>query len=231
MATFLVVVGFLSMLLGVLMLAVNAVRKKRLRIWGVAAGGGLVLGIIGGALSPGPKPTPTPAPTPILAPATTITPTPTIAPKLTPSPTRVPGPRFVGRPDAQPKDIELLVGESAVLEGLKVTLTDAERTLSIGQFQRAEGGKEFVIMSLRLENVDTKTHSYNAFYFRIQTAGGQVLDPGFVLVEPSLDSGDLVAGGKVEGKVGFETPREEGHRYILYKPNPFKADRIVIQIQ
>ncbi len=160
---------------------------------------------------------------------------PTLAPTSTPTPaptqTRAPGPRFIGRPDAQPKDIELLVGESAVLEGLKLTLTDVQRSLSIGQFEKAESGKEFIIVNVRLENVDTKTHSYNAFNFRIQTAGGQVLDPGFVTVEPRLGSGDLVAEGKVEGKVGFETPREEGHQYILYKPNAFKSDRIVIQVQ
>ncbi len=231
MEAFIGVVGLLAILFGVAMLAVNAIRKKGLRTWGIVAGGGLVLCIIATALSPGSEPPSTSAPMPTLAPAATIAPSPTVAPKLTPSPTRTPGPRFVGRPDAQPKDIELLVGESAVLEGLRLTLTDVERSLSIERYEIAEAGKEFIVVSLRLENVDIKTHPYNTFDFRIQTAGGQVLDAGFVAVQPRLGSGDLVAGGKVEGKVGFETPLEEGHQYILYKPNPFRADRIIVQIQ
>lgn len=208
MDAFLGFVGFIAIIVGVIMLTINAIRKKRLITWGIVAGSGLVFFIVGLALSQGPQQpsAPTTTPTPVL------------------------GPRFVGRPDAQPKDIELLVGESAILEGLKLTLRDVKRLSSIPG-STAQTGKEFIIVSLRLENVDTKTHPYNSFDFRIQTAGGQVLDRAFETVEPHLGSGDLVAGGKVEGTVVFEVPREEGHQYILYKPNPFKADRIVVEMQ
>jgi len=145
------------------------------------------------------------------------------------TPTPTPGPRFAGRPDAQPKDIELLVGESAVLEGMEVTLTKVDRMTRIG-FLAAATGKEFVIITVKMENVDTKTHRYEERDFRIQTAGGQVLDRLVVSVEPRLGPGDLVAGGRVEGTVAFEAPIETGHQYILYKPNPLRADRIVVEI-
>lgn len=140
--------------------------------------------------------------------------------------------RFEGRLDAQSKDIEILVGESAELEGLRLTINEVERATSLGMFEKAETGKEFVILDVLLENISDKTQSYNALNFRIQTAGGQVLDSfGGPFVENVLHSGDLIEKGKVQGKISFELPKEEDHQYVLYKPNAWKPDRIVIQIQ
>lgn len=140
--------------------------------------------------------------------------------------------RFEGRLDAQPKDIEILVGESAELEGLRLTVNDVERATSWGMFEKAETGKEFVILDVLLENIADKTQAYNTLDFRIQTAGGQVLDSfGGPIVENALHSGDLIEKGKVQGKISFEIPKEEDHQYILYKPNAWKADRIIVQIQ
>ncbi|OQX50512.1 hypothetical protein B5M47_03785 [candidate division CPR3 bacterium 4484_211] len=139
--------------------------------------------------------------------------------------------RFMGRVDAQPKDIEIVVGENATLEGLKLTVNDITRTSAVSEFEKAESGKEFVIVDVSLENVSDKTEQYSYFDFRIQTAAGQVLDTSLVLVDGRLGSGDLVAGGKVAGKVTFEVPKEEGHQYLIYKPNAWKADRIIVQVQ
>lgn len=142
--------------------------------------------------------------------------------------------RFKDRPDAQPNDIEILPGESAELEGLKLTIKNIQRASHWGEFQKAESGKEFVVMDVLLENVSGKTQSYNELNFRIQTAGGQVLSVwsgGPYIAEGELHSGDLIKGGKVEGTIGFEIPKEDGHQYILYKPNAWKPDRIVVQIQ
>ena len=140
--------------------------------------------------------------------------------------------RFEGRLDAQPKDIEILVGESADLEGLRLTVSEAERATSLGTFEKAETGKEFVVLDVLLENVSDETQSFNVLDFRIQTAGGQVIDSfAGPFVENALHSGDLIEKGKVQGKISFEVPKEEGHQYILYKPNAWQPDRIVVQIQ
>ncbi len=139
--------------------------------------------------------------------------------------------RFEGRADAQDKDIELLVKESGELEGMKITVTKIERKIRLSKYNEAESGKEFVIVHLSFENVSSETIPYNGFDFRIQTAGGQVLDQSFSSAEDRLGSGDLVSGGKHSGTVTFEVLKEPGHRYLLYKPNSFKSDRIVVQIQ
>src|SRR4030042_4761194 len=131
--------------------------------------------------------------------------------------------RFQDRADAQEKDLELLVNESGELEGMKVTVTKVERKAKLSEFEEAESGKEFVMATISLENVLEKTTPYNGFYFRIQTAGGQVLDQSFSSDEDSLGSGDLIAGGKHSGTVTFESPKETGHQYLIYKPS-FEPD-------
>ena len=139
--------------------------------------------------------------------------------------------RFGERPDKQPDDVELLIGESAELGGMKVAFVNVSRTASLSQFEQADEGKEFVILTVSLENASEKTKRYSYTDFRIQTAGGQVLDAHFSVRDDTLDSADLVTGGKHSGTVVFEVLVEEGHQYILYKPDPFKAERIVVQIQ
>jgi len=72
------VIGFLALFAGIVMLIISAIRKKRLQIWGIVAGLGLVAFIVGVSLSPsapGPvstvtETTPTPAPPAPTQPAT-----------------------------------------------------------------------------------------------------------------------------------------------------------------
>jgi len=59
------IIGFFALAVGIIMLIVNAFRKRRLRTWGIVAGVGLVFFIIGVSLSgpaaPSPQPTQTPS--------------------------------------------------------------------------------------------------------------------------------------------------------------------------
>jgi len=71
------VIGFLALTAGIIMLIVSAVRKKKVRTWGIVAGLGLVAFIVGMSLSPS-----APSPT-----STVTEPTPTPAPTATPEPT------------------------------------------------------------------------------------------------------------------------------------------------
>lgn len=83
------------------------------------------------------------------------------------------------------------------------------------------------VIDVKIENRDDRAQPYNTFDWRIQTANGQVLDPTFA-GDQTLSSGDLVEGGVVEGKVSFDVG--PGTYYIIYKPDPFDADRGIWQI-
>lgn len=139
--------------------------------------------------------------------------------------------KFNERADKQPKDVEVLSGETATVGGVKMTLSNVEYKTNLSDYEKAEDGKTYVVVDATLENTTNKTQAYNSLYFRIQTTGGQVLDSTFATVPNPLKSGDIVAGGKVSGKVVFEVPIEEGHQYVIWKPGAYSADRAIVQVK
>ena len=139
--------------------------------------------------------------------------------------------RFAERADKQAKDVELLPNESGTVGGVKLTVTSIQYATSLGQFDTADSGKTYVVANVSLEKTSKGTQSYNEFDFRTQTAGGQVLDSAVVTsVTNLLNSGDLVAGGKVSGNIAFQVPIEDGHQYLIWKPG-FSSDRAIVQMK
>jgi len=139
--------------------------------------------------------------------------------------------RFEDRADKQNKDIELMPNETGTLDGVKMTVTNVEYLTQINEFDVADSGKTYVLVDVTLENTGNETKPYNVFDFRIQTASGQVLDPTFSTADNQLSSGDLVSGGKVSGKVVFEVAIEDGHQYLIWKPNAFNSARVIVQLK
>lgn len=136
--------------------------------------------------------------------------------------------RFADRADKQDKDIEIAVGESGTVDGLKLSVSSIERKSSLGEFMEAPEGKQYVVADVTIENTSDEVKPYNVFNFRIQTSGGQVLDVYFGGTN-NLNSGDLTAGGKVTGNVTFEVPVETATQYIIFKPNAAKSDRVIVE--
>ncbi len=139
--------------------------------------------------------------------------------------------RFADRADMQEKDVEVVTGEPATVDGVKMTVSKVEYKTSMSEYEKAKDGKTYVLADVVLENTSKETKAYNAFDFRIQTTGGQVLDGTFATVPTPLNSGDMVSGGKAQGQVIFEVPVEEGHQYIVWKPNGFNASRAIVQVK
>lgn len=138
--------------------------------------------------------------------------------------------KFTDRADKQPKDVEVLPGETATVGGVKMTLSGVEYKTNLSDYEKADDGKTYVVADVTLENTSNKTQPYNVFDFRIQTAGGQVLD-GAVSTIQTLSSGDMVAGGKASGKIVFQVPVEDGHQYVIWKPSAYNADRAIVQVK
>jgi len=110
-----------------------------------------------------------------------------------------------------------------------MTLSNVEYKTSLSDYETAAQGKTYVVADVALENSSNRTQPYNVFDFRIQTAGGQVLD-GTIVGEPTISSGDLVAGGKTQGKIYFEVPVEDGHQYVIWKPG-ISSTRAIVQVK
>lgn len=137
--------------------------------------------------------------------------------------------RFNERADKQTKDIEIATGESGTLDGVKLTVSSVEYKTSAGEYDNAASGKTYIMVAVNIENTSDRTKPYNPYDFRVQTAGGQVLDPTIVST-PTLNSGDLVTGGKISGIVAFEVPVEEGHQYLIWKTG-YASDRVIAQLK
>lgn len=140
--------------------------------------------------------------------------------------------KFADRADKQDKDVEVAVAEPATVDGRKMTISSVQYLDSLGEFSKADAGKTFAVATVEIENVSEEVQTYNSLDFRIQTAGGQVLDASFESFgDKSLGSGDIVAGGKANGNIVFEVPVETGSQYVIWKPNAVKSDRAVVKVK
>lgn len=127
---------------------------------------------------------------------------------------------FPGRIDAQREDQERNIGGSAELSGYTATVTSAGFQQSVSDFE-TDG---YVVVDVNIFNRDDSAQPYNTFDWKLQTPGGQVIEPTFSSVD-QLGSGDLVHGGSVTGKIVFEVGSETGDFYVIYKPDAFDAAR------
>ena len=125
------------------------------------------------------------------------------------------------------------VGESAVLDGMEVSVNSAERNYTATNRYTTPGdGKEFVKVTITMENKSGKTQSYNSLNWKIEDANG-TLETYASLAQDGddrLNYGDLVAGGKKTGTIVFEVPTGDALK-LHYKPNSFRDDEIIVELQ
>ncbi len=121
---------------------------------------------------------------------------------------------YPDRSDRQDQDHEAEVGGSVRLAGYTATVAAAELVTD-------EVFGEELVVDVEIENRDAGAQPYNLFHWRLQTAGGEVLDP--LGIQSDLGSGDLVGGGSTSGRVAFDVG--PGTYYVIYKPDPFNAAR------
>jgi hypothetical protein len=130
---------------------------------------------------------------------------------------------FPGRPDAQESDQERNIGQPAVLGGMEAIVTRAAFQQSLNEFE-TDG---YFVVEVTLRNTSGESQPYNEFDWRVQTDNGQVLD-ATLSTEATLNSGDLVDGGSVSGKIIFDAPTTGG--FVIWKPNAFESDRGIWKI-
>ena len=130
------------------------------------------------------------------------------------------------RPDAQREDQQVALGQSVRLSGYTTTITSASFQPKLSDFE-TDG---YLVAETTIENRDDKAQPYNYFDFKLQTPSGQVIDPTFSTVEGLLESGDLVKGGRVAGKLVWEIGGAKGEFFVIYKPDPFDAARGVWKV-
>lgn len=123
-------------------------------------------------------------------------------------------------------------GEKAKLGNGAVTVTKVERSQG-GTYDKPKSGKEFVIVSVTINNEGNSNLSYNPFYFKLQNSQGQQESQTFTTVnsDTALNSGELVSGGTVSGTIAFEAPKGDTGLVLIYSDSIWSSKELKITLQ
>ena len=123
-------------------------------------------------------------------------------------------------------------GEEAILENGAITVTKVERSQG-NTFDKPKEGKEYVIVTVNIENKGKNNLSYNPWYFKLQNSQGQQESMTFTTIDKdtSLQSGELIPGGKVTGTVTFEQPKGDAGLILIYNDNIWSSKELKIKLQ
>lgn len=129
----------------------------------------------------------------------------------------------------QDEKTEFAVGEKALFDDKSITVTNVERNYDTGnQFAQPESGKEFVLVTVEINNNSKSSMNYNTFEFKMQDSNGVQQSEAFsALSEGKLNSGSLAAGGAVTGKLAYEVPKDDGGLKLLYQSLSFFSNKAI----
>lgn len=115
---------------------------------------------------------------------------------------------------------EFSQSETVTFKGVDFTVTNVEKTTG-SEFDTAKDGHEYVIVTIKIENKSDEKISYNLFDWKMENSNGQEVDTAITIVntDTALNSGNLNAGGVVEGTLAFEQPQGDTGLKLNYYYN------------
>ncbi len=124
---------------------------------------------------------------------------------------------------------EFAVNEQAMIDERSIMVTDVQRNYQTGnQFAQPESGKEFVVVSVQIENNSDSTMSYNTYDFKLQDSNGvQQSESVMALTEGKLNSGSLAPKGKVAGKLAYQVPANDAGLKLLFENMSLFNNKII----
>lgn len=119
--------------------------------------------------------------------------------------------------EAEEVKTEYAVNETATIDDVSYTVTSVEKSQGEEYFEPDEG-KEYVIVSVKIENNSEEKIDYNELYFTVVNSEGQEDDVTYATVNEGteLGSGSLVSGGSKEGTIVFEETIDDELTLNLY---------------
>lgn len=122
-------------------------------------------------------------------------------------------------------------GEEAILGNGAITVTKVEKSKG-NDWDKPKSGKEFVIVSVTIENKGDSNLSYNPFDFKMQNSQGQQEEMTFSTIDQdtALQSGELIPGGKVSGTIIFEQPKDDKGLVLIYSDSIWSSKELKIKL-
>lgn len=123
------------------------------------------------------------------------------------------------------------INETAVYEDVHYTVTNVQYSNG-SEWDRPASGKQYVIVTVKIENKSTSKISYNAYDWKMVNSQGQEDDEAFSTIDndTNLSSGDLAAGGSKTGTLVFEQAKDETSLKLLYYSNTLFDENSTFEI-
>lgn len=111
--------------------------------------------------------------------------------------------------------------ETVDFKGIKFTVTNVEKHQG-SKYNKPKDGYEYVEVTIKIENTSEEKYDYGPSDWKMQNSQGQELDTSSLALknyDEQLDYADLIPGGTVTGKLGFEQPKGDTGLYLNYYDN------------
>ena len=127
---------------------------------------------------------------------------------------------------------EFNVGDIIAFDGKELTVEKVERNWNSGNsYLKPKDGKEYVKVSVKIENKSETEMNYNVFEFKAEDSNGaaESADGQTYSLPDSLGSGDLVKGGKKSGSMIFEVPAGSSLK-LHYQPSFWSNKKVIVNL-
>ena len=136
-----------------------------------------------------------------------------------------------GEPKKEEKT-EFNVGDIIAFDGKELTVEKVERNWkSEKTYIKPKDGKEYVKVSVKIENKSETEMNYNVFEFKAEDSNGAAerFDFQTYSLPDSLGSGNLVKGGKKSGSMIFEVPAGSSLK-LHYQPSFWSNKKVIVNL-
>ena len=127
---------------------------------------------------------------------------------------------------------EFKVGDIIAFDGKELTVEKVERNWkSEKAYIKPKDGKEYVKVSVKIENKSETEMNYNVFEFKAEDSNGAAerFDFQTYSLPDSLGSGNLVKGGKKSGSMIFEVPAGSSLK-LHYQPSFWSNKKVIVNL-
>lgn len=121
--------------------------------------------------------------------------------------------------------------ETVIYKGVKYSVINVKYSNG-SDWDNPASGKVFVIVKIKIENTSSEKIEYNVYDWKMRNSQGQEDDEAFTTIDSNtnLSSGTLAVGGKKEGTIVFEEPKNDKSLKLLYFDNSFFDNEEVFTI-
>ena len=134
--------------------------------------------------------------------------------------------------ESKKEKTEFNVGDIIAFDGKELTVEKVERNWNSGNaYLKPKDSKEYVKVSVKIENKSETEMNYNVFEFKAEDSNGaaESADGQTYSLPDSLGSGDLVKGGKKSGSMIFEVPAGSSLK-LHYQPSFWSNKKVIVNL-